>query len=79
MSSGSALSHQQATLEKKDEENTSIKNIANDSSQSDVNKLKVEADGSWKRPASSFRNTIEPGGEFPPEEGLKNIFFSIFQ
>ncbi len=37
--------------------------------QSDVSKLKTEADGSFKRQASSFRNFVEQGGKFEPEKG----------
>lgn len=76
MSSGSALPHQHAAFHQKEEESPSVKNVTGDSSQSDVNKLKVEADGSWKRPPSSFRNTIEPGGEFPPEKGRYHLYVS---
>ena len=36
---------------------------------SDISKGKVEADGSFKRKASSFRNFIEKGGEFAPDKG----------
>jgi glutathionyl-hydroquinone reductase len=39
------------------------------STQSDVGKMKVEADGSYKRTASSFRDTIAVGSKFEPEAG----------
>ncbi|KAG6883680.1 hypothetical protein C0993_004701 [Termitomyces sp. T159_Od127] len=35
--------------------------------QSDIGKMKTEADGSYKRADASFRNTIEKGGRFEPE------------
>ncbi|KAJ3486217.1 hypothetical protein NLI96_g4395 [Meripilus lineatus] len=38
--------------------------------QSDIGKMKVESDGSFKRRASSFRQQIEKGGQFPPEKGV---------
>lgn len=37
--------------------------------QSDVTKIKIEADGSFKRAESTFRDTIEKGGKFEPEAG----------
>lgn len=40
-----------------------------DKSQTDVSQQKMESDGSWKRPVSSFRNWIAEGGEFEPEKG----------
>lgn len=39
------------------------------SGQSDINKMKVEPDGSFKRAPSSFRNFVQKGGQFPPEKG----------
>ena len=39
------------------------------SSQSDISKMNVEPDGSFKRAPSSFRNFIQKGGQFPPEKG----------
>ena len=39
------------------------------SGQSDISKMSTEGDGSFKRKASSFRNTIEKGGKFEPEKG----------
>ncbi|KAH9923740.1 glutathione S-transferase [Epithele typhae] len=35
----------------------------------DHTKLTTNADGSWTRKPSSFRNTIEKGGQFEPEKG----------
>jgi hypothetical protein len=39
------------------------------SSQSDLNKIKTDADGTFKRMPSVFRSTIENGGKFEPEAG----------
>jgi putative glutathione S-transferase len=39
------------------------------SNQSDIGKMKREADGSFNRAASSFRNFIKNDGEFLPEKG----------
>ncbi|KAI0066784.1 glutathione S-transferase [Artomyces pyxidatus] len=44
--------------------------------QSDISKMKVEADGSFKRAASQFRNTIEEGGQFPPEKDRYHLYVS---
>lgn len=41
-------------------------------SQSDVNLMKREPDGSFKRADSSFRDIIEKGGKFAPEEGMSH-------
>lgn len=38
---------------------------------SDVSKMKREADGSFKRVVSTFRNFIEKGGQFAPEKGVE--------
>jgi len=40
---------------------------------SDISKSKTEADGSFKRAASSFRNFIQAGGQFPPEKGTSSL------
>ena len=47
------------------------------SGQSDITKMKVEPDGSFKRAASSFRNFVEKGGKFSPEKGksAKTLYF----
>lgn len=37
--------------------------------QSDISQMNTEKDGSFKRKASTFRNTIEKGGQFEPEKG----------
>jgi hypothetical protein len=37
--------------------------------QSDITKMKLEKDGSFKRLDASFRNVIEKGGRFEPEAG----------
>ena len=39
------------------------------SGQSDINKMKVEPDGSFKRAPSSFRNFVRKGAQFSPEKG----------
>ena len=36
---------------------------------SDPSKFKLEADGSFKRPATVFHNFIEKGGPFEPQPG----------
>ena len=36
---------------------------------SDPSKFKLESDGTFKRPATVFRNSIEKGGTFEPEAG----------
>lgn len=38
--------------------------------QADISKMKVAADGSFKRKASTFRDWIKDGGEFVPEKGV---------
>ena len=42
-------------------------------SQSDVNVMKRETDGSWKRADSLFRDIIEKGGKFEPETGMSHL------
>ncbi|KAI0078572.1 glutathione S-transferase [Panus rudis PR-1116 ss-1] len=42
----------------------------------DIAKFKTEADGSFKRPQSKFRNFIKKGGEFPPEKGRYHLYVS---
>ncbi|PSR79876.1 hypothetical protein PHLCEN_2v6864 [Hermanssonia centrifuga] len=46
----------------------SSSNVQSHQDRSNIAKLKREADGSMKRPPSTFRNTIEKDGEFPPEK-----------
>ncbi|EJF60554.1 glutathione S-transferase [Dichomitus squalens LYAD-421 SS1] len=46
------------------------------SHQSDISKRKPDADGSFKRKPSSFRNSIQKGGEFPPEKGRYHLYVS---
>ena len=46
--------------------------------QSDISKMKVEADGSFKRADSSFRNTIAKGSRFEPEKGGFQCFMWLF-
>jgi len=43
---------------------------------SDINKMKHEDDGSFKRKPSSFRNLIEPEGKFSPEKGRYHLYVS---
>ncbi|KAJ2925371.1 hypothetical protein H1R20_g11664, partial [Candolleomyces eurysporus] len=38
--------------------------------------MKTEPDGSFQRQASSFRNTIEPGGKFEPEADRYHLYVS---
>lgn len=40
------------------------------SSQSNIHVMKTEADGSFKRKASTFRHFIQKDGQFTPEKGL---------
>ncbi|KAF8633152.1 hypothetical protein AX17_004653 [Amanita inopinata Kibby_2008] len=42
--------------------------------QSDIAKLRLEPDGSFKRAPSSFRNTIEKGGRFEPEKDRYHLY-----
>ncbi|KJA23158.1 hypothetical protein HYPSUDRAFT_40330 [Hypholoma sublateritium FD-334 SS-4] len=46
-------------------------------SQSDVGLMKREPDGSFKRPDSSFRDVIEKGGRFTPEEGRYHLYVAF--
>ncbi|KAJ8586796.1 hypothetical protein M405DRAFT_743032 [Rhizopogon salebrosus TDB-379] len=46
------------------------------SNQSDIGKMKREADGSFNRAASSFRNFIKNDGEFLPEKGRYRLYVS---
>ncbi|KAI0717001.1 glutathione S-transferase [Earliella scabrosa] len=43
---------------------------------SDISKGVAEADGTFKRKASSFRRFIEKGGEFEPEKGRYHLYVS---
>lgn len=49
---------------------------ADHTEQSDILKFKTEADGSFKRPPSTFRDVIEPGGKFAPEKGRYQLYVS---
>jgi len=42
----------------------------------DISKMKSEADGSFNRVASSFRNFIETGGQFAPETDRYHLYVS---
>jgi putative glutathione S-transferase len=44
--------------------------------QSDIQKMKTEPDGSFKRLDSTFRNTIENGGQFQPEKDRYHLYVS---
>ncbi|PPQ96856.1 hypothetical protein CVT26_006025 [Gymnopilus dilepis] len=44
--------------------------------QSDIAKMKTEADGSFKRAAASFRNFIEKDGRFAPETDRYHLYVS---
>ncbi|EPQ52286.1 hypothetical protein GLOTRDRAFT_112236 [Gloeophyllum trabeum ATCC 11539] len=44
--------------------------------QSDITRLKFEADGSFKRLDSSFRNQIQKGGKFEPEKDRYHLYVS---
>jgi len=46
------------------------------SAQTDIGKMKTEADGSFNRKPSTFRNTIEPGGKFEPESDRYHLYVS---
>lgn len=46
------------------------------SSQSDIGKMQLEADGSFKRKPSTFRNLIEKGGKFEPEKDRYHLYVS---
>lgn len=45
-------------------------------SQSDLKKMKHEPDGSFKRPASSYRDWIKKGGKFEPEKGASTMCYN---
>ena len=45
--------------------------------QSDISKMTVEKDGSFKRKASTFRNWIQEGGEFVPEKGTPSCLNAL--
>ncbi|RDB28046.1 Glutathione S-transferase omega-like 2 [Hypsizygus marmoreus] len=44
--------------------------------QSDIAKMKTEPDGSFKRAPSSYRNTIQKGGQFEPESDRYHLYVS---
>jgi glutathionyl-hydroquinone reductase len=43
---------------------------------SDITKIPTDAQGAFKRPASSFRNFIQAGGQFPPEKDRYHLYVS---
>jgi len=43
---------------------------------SDLSKMKNEADGHFRRPASTFRSFIEKNGQFPPEKDRYHLYIS---
>ncbi|TFK49009.1 glutathione S-transferase [Heliocybe sulcata] len=51
-------------------------NASEFSDQSDISRMKTEADGSFKRADSSFRNTIEKGGQFEPQKDRYHLYVS---
>ena len=61
MSTGSVLPHQHAALQQ---------GAARDPGQSDVNKMKMQPDGSFDRKPSTFRHWITAEGPFKPEKGM---------
>ncbi|KAF5311020.1 hypothetical protein D9619_007902 [Psilocybe cf. subviscida] len=44
--------------------------------QSDIQKMKTEPDGTFKRLDSTFRDTIEKGGQFEPEKDRYHLYVS---
>ena len=73
---GATLQHQEAQLQGAKDPSVQKLERAADAAEakehqkhSDISKMKTEEDGSFKRKPSSFRNTIQEGGEFPPEKG----------
>ncbi|KDR80201.1 hypothetical protein GALMADRAFT_62390 [Galerina marginata CBS 339.88] len=44
--------------------------------QSDITKFKTESDGSFKRADASFRNIVEKGGKFEPEQNRYHLYVS---
>lgn len=78
---GSTLQHQEAQLQgAKDETVTQLEQRAAGGAshelQSDISKMKTEDDGSFKRKAASFRNWIQPNGDFTPEKGRYHLYVS---
>lgn len=46
--------------------------------QSDITKMRLEADGSFKRLDASFRNTIAPGTQFEAEASKFKDVFALY-
>ncbi|TFY76199.1 hypothetical protein EWM64_g7811, partial [Hericium alpestre] len=44
--------------------------------QTDISKMQLEPDGSFKRAPSAFRNQVEKGGKFPPEKDRYHLYVS---
>jgi putative glutathione S-transferase len=42
----------------------------------DISKMTTDAQGAFKRAPSSFRNFIQPGGQFPPEKDRYHLYVS---
>ncbi|KAJ3539615.1 hypothetical protein NM688_g6341 [Phlebia brevispora] len=42
----------------------------------DISKMRIAPDGSFRRPASTFRKCISNDGEFPPEKGRYHLYVS---
>lgn len=47
------------------------------SDQADIARMKAEADGTFKRKPSTFRDTIEKGGQFAPEHDRYHLYVSL--
>ncbi|KAF8483816.1 glutathione S-transferase [Russula ochroleuca] len=43
---------------------------------SDISKSRTDPQGAFKRAASSFRNFVQPGGQFPPEKDRYHLYVS---
>jgi putative glutathione S-transferase len=48
-----------------------------DTTHSDPKLFVNEADGAYKRPVSSFRDTVVEGGKFAPEAGRYRLYVSL--
>ncbi|GJE97463.1 glutathione-S-transferase [Phanerochaete sordida] len=68
MSTGSALPHQHTALQQQ--------SGTRDPGQTDVNKMKVQPDGSFDRKPSTFRHWITAEGPFKPEKDRYHLYVS---
>lgn len=64
------------TLPLRQTHHTMSSTTRNVSNQSDISKMKTEADGSFKRQASSFRDSIQQGGKYEPEPDRYHLYVS---